>query len=241
MYQDKLIKIIGKEAYDKAFKCIKDLIINGLSLDRFTDDCYRPSRHEITLFLSAWCKLMGLSPEDYREWLTDYCVDVLSVISSTKPSQIRHSTKSTIKYIHKYDIAFICNCEHNIFKSTCSKDCIIYEKMHETYLLNLEEEKKRIEKYQNTCSEIKSEPVPETISKKQKYKEQFDKAVTCIKEYLDKGHTKKEIAEMLNKEGYKTSTGFKWKPGIVSDIAVKNDWIPEHKKRKKRNKGKINK
>jgi len=234
MHEKKLIKIIGKEVYEDAFICIKDLINNGLSLDRFTDDCRRPNRHEITLFLAAWCKRIGLNMEDYLEWLSDYCVDVLLVISSTKPSQIRHSTKSTVKYIHKFDVPFECNCEHNVFKAICSKNCAIYEKMHDIYLLNLEKKKKRIEAYQQTRSEVDSEPVYETISVKQQYKEQFEKAVNLIKQYLDKGHTQKEITVMLNDEGYKTITGRAWTAGIISNLIIKYNLIPERKEHKKK-------
>jgi len=235
MYQNKLIKIIGKKAYDDAFKCIKDIINNNrLYLDRFTEGSHRPNRQKITLFLASWCKLIGLNPEDYREWLIDYCVDVLSAISSSKPSQIRHSTKSIIKYIHRSDVQFICNCEHNILKAACSKDCPIYEKMHDIYLFNLEEKKKLIEKYQNVSSDVTTEPVPVIIPRKKKYKEQFDKAITLIKQYLDKGYTKQKIAVMLNEEGYKTSTGYEWKLSTITRIAEKNDWIPEHKKRNKK-------
>ncbi|ETR70574.1 MAG: hypothetical protein OMM_03140 [Candidatus Magnetoglobus multicellularis str. Araruama] len=131
MHTKKIIQIIGKEAYNDAFACIKDLINNGLSLDRFTDDCQRPNRQDITFFIASWCKHIGLSLEDYQEWLIDYCIDVLSEISSSNPSKIRHSTKSAIKYIHKTDAAFRCICEHNVFKAKCSKDCPIYNNMHD--------------------------------------------------------------------------------------------------------------
>ena len=234
MYKKKLIEIIGKKTYKDAFVCIKDLLENGLPLDRFTDDCYRPSRHEITLFLAAWCKHIGLHPEAYREWLSGYCVDVLIAISSTKPSQIRHSTKSTIKFIHKSDVPFRCYCEHNIFKLTCSKDCTIYDKMHEIYLLKVEEEKRRIEENKKRSLEAKAAQPPEKILLKDKYKEQFDDAVTLIKEYLDKGYTKKKITMILNEKGYKTITGKDWKTSNLSNLAVEKNWTPKRKKRKKK-------
>jgi hypothetical protein len=148
MYLQKLMDIIVNKNKTEPFICIKDLIENGLSLDRFADDSFRPSRHEITLFLASWCKLTGLEAENYRDWLTNYCVDILSEISSSSASQIRHSTKSSINYIHRSNIPFSCNCENNIFKAPCSSNCPIYDEMKDVYLRNLEAEQKKIEEYQ---------------------------------------------------------------------------------------------
>jgi len=231
MHKEKLIKIIGKEAYNDTFECIKDLIENGLSLDRFTDDCQKPNRQDITFFLASWCKHIGLRIDDYREWLIAYCIDVLSGISSSKPSKIRHSTKSAIKYIHKSDTTFSCICEHNIFKATCSNTCPMYTKMNNLYLLKLEKEKQRIEEIKKQNLAIEQEPVE---LKKEKDIKQFEKTVELIRQYLKKGHRKKEITEMLNKEGYTTITGKKWKVTTLSTFAAQNNLNPEHIKRKKK-------
>jgi hypothetical protein len=235
MYKQKLIKIIGKEAYNNAFPCIKDLINNGILLDRFTEACSKPNRQEVSFFLAAWFKHIGLTIEDYQEWLIDYSVDVLSVISSSKPSKIRHSTKSAIKYIHKSDAPFVCNCEHNIFKASCSKDCVIYEKMHDIYLVNFQKKQKLLEKFKNRSSD-ETALMKTYQSKKEQYKEQFEKSLSLIKQYLDQGHKKKEIVKMLNDKGYKTLMGREWKLGYISNIAVKYNLNPEHIKRKKRSK-----
>jgi len=229
MHLQKLMNIIVAEGKSEPFACIKDLVENGLSLERFADSVYRPSRHEITLFLAAWCKRMGLTPEVYRDWLLDYVVDVLSKISSSSPSQIRHSTKSTIKYVHRSDIAFICNCQNNVFKAICSSDCPIYGEMEEIYFRNLDVARKRNEELQQINKEYK--PDPESLPITKRYKKQFEEAVTLIKEYLKEGHTKKEIAVFLNEKGYKTSTGYDWKSNIVSRIAVMKGLTPKRKKR----------
>lgn len=225
---------IVNEKKNEPFICIQDLVENGLSSDRFADESFRkPSRHEITLFLASWCKLVGFKAEIYRDWLTSYCIDVLSKISSSSASQIRHSTKSSINYIHRSDILFSCNCENNIFKALCSSNCPIYVDMKNVYLRNLEAEQKKIEEYQRITEE--SEPDPNSLSVTERYKKQFEEAVALIKQYLEKGHTKKEIAIFLNKKGHKTITGCDWKGSTVSRIAIEKGWAP---KRKKRNAGK---
>ncbi len=229
MHVQKLMNIIVAAGKSEPFTCIKDLVENGLSLERFADGAHRPSRHEITLFLGAWCKRMGFTPEVYRDWLIDYVVDVLSKISSSSPSQIRHSTKSTIKYLHRSDVAFSCSCQNNVFKAICSSDCPIYGEMEEIYLRNLEVERKRIEEPQKIKEEYK--PDPEFLPVTKRYRKQFEEAVTLIKEYHKEGHTKKEIAVFLNEKGYKTSTGRDWKSSTVSVIAVSEGLTPKGKKR----------
>lgn len=234
MHLQKLMDIVVNEKKSEPFICIQDLVENGLSPDRFADDSFkRPSRHEITLFLASWCKLVGFKAEIYRDWLNSYCVDVLSKISSSSASQIRHSTKSSINYIHRSDILFSCNCENNIFKALCSSNCPIYDEMKAVYLRNLEAEQKKIEEYQRITEE--SIPDSNSFSVTKRYKQQFEEAVGLIRQYLEKGHTKKEITIFLNEKGYKTSTGHDWKAGTVSRIAIDKGWSP---KRKKRNEGK---
>nr|MBF0222074.1 hypothetical protein [Desulfobulbaceae bacterium] len=232
MHLQKLMDIIVNEKTREPFICIKDLVTNGLSLDRFTDDSFGPAcRHEITLFLASWCKLVGLKTDIYRDWLTCYCVDVLSIISSSSASQIRHSTKSSINYIHRSDIQFSCNCENNIFKALCSSDCHVYDEMKDIYLKKLETEQKKIEEYQRIAEANKpDDTAPKPLSVYERYKQQFEEAVSLIKEYLEKGDTKKKIAVLLNEKGYKTSTGNDWTAAIVSGVAIKKGWTPKRKK-----------
>ena len=230
MHLQKLMDIIVKENKREPFICIKDLVENGLSLDRFADDGSRPSRHEITIFLASWCKLAGFEAEIYRDWLTNYCVDVLSEISSSSASQIRHSTKSSINYIHRSDIPFSCSCENNLFKALCSSNCPLYDEMKDVYLRNLEAEQKKIEEYQRIKEENKPDPKPLSVTKR--YEKQLEEAIALIKQYLEKGHTKKKIAIILNEKGYKTSTGYDWKAGTVSVVAIEKGWSPKRKKRK---------
>ncbi|MEA2083160.1 MAG: recombinase family protein [Thermodesulfobacteriota bacterium] len=218
MYLQQLLTIIGKEREREIPTCVTDLVGNGLSQDRFTDEEYRPGRHDITLFLAAWCHRIGLEAEAYRDWLIDYSLDVLGVISSSSPSQIRHSTKSTIKFVHRSDVAFSCHCERNIFKAVCMPTCLLYGEMETLYKQELDIKRKRLEEDKR----IKEEgmPILERLTVKQQYKEQFEEAVEHIQKYLMQGRTRNEIVDLLNEKGYKTRTGREWKTGSISGIAI---------------------
>jgi hypothetical protein len=111
LYLQELLCIAKKNNKADPFICIQDLVENGLSWDRFTtDNVAKPCRHEIALFLAAWCRLAGFEPEMYRDWLINYCIGVLSKISSSSASQIRHSTKSSINYM---SVPFLCEAPQN--------------------------------------------------------------------------------------------------------------------------------
>ena len=229
MHLERLLDIIRDNQKNDPFLCIQDLVENGLSEDRFTsDNLVKPCRHDIALFIAAWCRLVGLEPEIYREWLINYCVDILSKISSSSKSKIRHSTKSSIKYIHRSNVAFVCNCENNIFKAHCSLNCPIYDAMEIVYSQNLEVEQQRISEYQEKEKAQVSDPEPLSIT--QKHEKQFIEAVGIIEERLKKGDTKKAIATFLHAKGYKTRTGCDWKPATVSRIAIEKGWSPKRKK-----------
>lgn len=234
MYLQKLIDLVKSNNKNDPFVCIQDLVKNGLSLDRFTtNNLNKPCRHEIALFIAAWCRHTGLEREMYRDWLTGYCVDVLSKISSSSASQIRHSTKSSINYIHRSNVSFECSCENNIFLAHCSVNCPIYNEMKEVYLQKLESEQEKIKAYQKQ-SEV-NKPDPESLPVLQRYEKQFLEAVGIINERLKHGDTKKTIAAFLHDKGYKTRTGLEWKPAAVSRIAIDNGWAPKRKKRGKGN------
>ena len=232
MYLQELLEIIKNNEKSDPFICIEDLVKNGLSLDRFLDDSQeRPSRHEITLFIAAWCRFVGLESEMYREWLINYCVDVLGEISSSATSQIRHSTKSTINYIHRSKVPFVCGCENNIFQADCSSNCQIYDEMKMIHEQNLENEKKRVAEYSKEPEVI--EPDPESLPVTKRYAKPFLEATGIIEERLKNGDSKKDIAAFLHAKGYKTTTGREWKPNIVTNLAIAKGWAPKRKKQKK--------
>jgi hypothetical protein len=240
MHLQKLINIVDNNHAKKPFPCIEDLVGNGLSVDRFTDADRRPQRHEITIFLASWCRKAGLEPEAYRDWLIDFSVEILSVLSASPASKIRHSTKSSIKYVHRSEVPFYCACKNNFFKAACSSDCPVYDEMGESVVQRLAEERKKVEKEEERQrllqiqyeKELAALP-PKKIRPKVKYKKQFEEAVKLIKQYLDEGYTKKAISAILNEKGYVTSIGSKWSPGSVVIISTQNGWSPQRGKRPK--------
>ena len=133
MFLARLNEIINNRGKKELFLCVRDLIENGICLERLAEGDRRPGRHEATVFLASWCRRIGLRPEQYRQWLIDYSVEILSKVSSTSISQIKHSTKSTIKYVHRSEVPFTCYCENNIFKAACSQDCPLYNQMQAAY------------------------------------------------------------------------------------------------------------
>lgn len=223
MYLQKLLTIIGKEREKELPTCITDLVENGLSQDRFTDEEFRPGRHEITLFLAAWCRRIGLDAGYYRDWLIDYSFDVLGGISKSSPSQIRHSTKSTIKYVHRSDVAFSCHCQRNIFKAVCGPDCPLYWDMETLHKQELDIKRKRLEEDER----IKEEgmPILEKVTVKQQHKEQFEEAGEHIQKYLKESRTRKEIVDLLKEKGYKTSTGREWTIAILNGLIKEKEWV----------------
>ena len=91
-----LFAILRKRGVDVIYPCVHDLLENGLVLDRFSDSEVKPQRQDITQYMAAWSKHVGLREEECRSWLIEYCVTMLAPISRTSPSGIRHSTKSNI-------------------------------------------------------------------------------------------------------------------------------------------------
>jgi len=206
------LKRILRESDEKyLFPCIEDLVTNGLNSARFSSEDHRPSRQDITQYLAAWLRHIGISADDCRDWMIEYCVDVLSTISSSSNSQIRHSTKSNIKYIYKSDVSFECGCENNIFKASCDRNCPVYEEMSDKY----KERKAREAERSYEPEPIHHEEQIKTLSVKQKYRAQFEKALEVVQEHVKKGVSKQDIVTFLNDRGFKTRTGRNWTYSIL--------------------------
>lgn len=119
--------LLGNRGGEIIYPCIEDLVSHGLNLASFSSGDHVPSRQDVTQYLATWCKHAGLSQEECREWLIGYCVVMLSSISKTSLSGIRHSTKSNVKYIYQADIPFMCNRDNNPFRAQCRGDCPEYD------------------------------------------------------------------------------------------------------------------
>jgi len=217
------------------FLCISDLVANGLTLARFAEGERKPSRQDITQFILAWLKYIGVSAEECENWMIEYCLDMLSVISSSSKSQIRHSTKSNIKYIYRSDVTFDCSCENNAFKAPCDAACPVYKEMFEKY-------KERLVRAANKTYEIVREPTEQKvifqpISVKEQFRDQFEKALEVIGDFIKQGIAIKNIVKLLNDSELKTRTGKKWTYAVLQTELKRHPEIiamaPEKKVRKK--------
>jgi hypothetical protein len=203
-----LRKILKSNNERSLFVCINDLVAHGLSLSRFADGERHPSRQDITQFILAWLKYIGISTEECQDWMIEYCLDVLSAISSSSNSQIQHSTKSNIKYIYKSNVTFDCGCENNVFKALCNRHCPVYDEMNKKY-------QERIASEANRSYEIITRPAkPEVMlpppSVKEQYKDQFGQALEVASSGRKQGYKIKKIVQILNEQDLKTRTGKKW-------------------------------
>ena len=220
------LKRILRESDEKyLFPCIEDLVTNGLNSARFSSEDHRPSRQDITQYLAAWFRHIGICADDCRDWMIEYCVDLLSTISCSSNSQIRHSTKSNIKYIYKSDVSFECGCENNIFKASCDRNCPVYEEMSDKY----KERKAREAKRSYEPEPIHHEEQIETLSVKQKYRDQFEKALEVVQDQIKKGLAIPDIVVLLNDRGFKTRTGRKWTYSVLQTEAKGHHFEPEPK------------
>lgn len=186
------------------FPCVRDLISSGMESKHLSVGHNGASRQDITQYLAAWFKYIGVSQDDCQDWMIEYSVQILSEISSSSYSRIRHSTKSNLKYIYKSDVGFDCGCENNIFKAFCSLKCPVYKEMSDKYKQT--PPAPQIYEYRSTIEKIE----PESLSLKEGYREQFEKALETAIRHIENGVSKKDVLILLNKCEFKTRTGRKW-------------------------------
>lgn len=215
MYLNTLGELLGEKRNTCLFPCIGDLVAHGLDPTRFSDEDNIPTRQDVTQHMTAWFKYIGMSPGECRQWMIDYCAGVLSAISSSSNSQIRHSTKSNIKYIYSSDVSFDCGCEKNRFKASCERTCPAYEEM----LTKAKERdtKHSIQSCESTAEAraTDNEMALQRTSVKDTYRDQFDKAIEVALTHLNKGVSKQKIVSLLNDSGFKTRTGRRWSYSIL--------------------------
>jgi hypothetical protein len=204
---DRLIKILNNVQRQKIYACIQDVMTNGIVAERFKAGDLFPTRQDVTHFVLAWLKHIGVSADKCRNWIIRYCERELSQISSSSPSRIRHSTKSLIKYIYRSeDVSFDCGCEQNKLKATCQPNCPIYDEMKYKHKL-------RMKKWHDGINYVRPKAQPSTerpLQVKETYKEQFDKAMEVVRGHLNQVSSIDEMTRYLNDQGYKTRTGKSW-------------------------------
>jgi len=209
-FLDNLTAVLGDTGGDSVFPCIQDLVINGLQLSRLSSSDIVPNRQDVTQYLAAWCRFVGLNENNTREWLSDYAVAMLSSISKTSPSGIRHSTKSNVRYIYRDEVAFTCGRKRNQFRARCRDTCPVYAEM----VRKPTKAKGEVTTAPNDASPDASETLSVTPVK-QLYRDQFEAAIELLLRELERGEKKKRIVNILNQEGLKTRTGRKWTYAIL--------------------------
>jgi len=204
---ERLTKILDDDQKQKIYSCIQDLLSNGIVPERFKADESFPSRQDVTHFILAWLKHIGVPADRCRNWIIRYSEKELSQISSSSPSRIRHSTKSLIKYIYRSEaVSFDCGCDQNKLKAACDPNCPIYGKMKHKHQIRMKQLYDDIH-YVRPRDQPSVEPPPQV---RERYKEQFDKAMEVVKEHLNQVSCIDEMTQYLNDQGYKTRNGKSW-------------------------------
>jgi len=205
--------LVGECDGDLIYPCIQDLVDNGLTSARFSPGDNIPTRQDVTQYVAAWCRHAGLTEEDCRDWLVEYCVTMLSSISKTPISGIRHSTKSNVKYIYRADVPFLCECDDNPFRARCSINCPVYADMQARLIERRSKEP--------VINYVVYQP-PETSptrkpTVRETYRAQFEEALQVIRSEMEKGTGTKKILDLLIERGFKTRTGMKWTYSILGN------------------------
>lgn len=192
------------------FPCIRDLLEHALCVARFPDGAPVPNRQDVTQYLAAWSKRVGLTEAACRDWLTDYCVTMLASISTATASRIRHSTKSNVRYIYRSGAPFACGREENRFKATCSRECPAYA-----------EWKPEITTETSPAAPVvqNDRPADAGVSPylpvKERYREQFQTALDLVRQESAKGTETRALLGLLHHHGLKTRTGREWTDVIL--------------------------
>jgi len=204
---DRLKKILDDVQQQRIYACIQDVMSNGIDAGRFKAGETFPSRQDVTHFILAWLKHNGVPADKCRTWMIRYCERILSQISSSSPSRIRHSTKSLIKYIYRSeDVSFDCGCEQNKLKATCEPNCPVYGEMKDKDEIR----KKQWHDAVNYVRPPIQPPAEPLLQVRERHKEQFVKAMDVVREHLDQIPSVDEMTRYLNDQGYKTRNGKSW-------------------------------
>ena len=217
---ERLTKILDDAQKQKIYSCILDLLSSGIVPERFAAGESFPTRQDVTHFILAWLKHIGVSADRCRNWIIRYCEKELSQISSSSPSRIRHSTKSLIKYNYRSEaVSFDCGCEQNKLKAACEPNCPIYGEMKNKYKIRM----KKLYDDINYVRPKDQPPVEVPLQVKERHKEQFDKAMDVVREHLNQVSSIDEMTLYLNDQGYKTRTGKSWTVATLNRESKKHN------------------
>ena len=212
-----LLEILPEGATKHLYPCIEDLV---LTQDFLTHREKQPQlqRQEVTQFICKWLVSIGVNVDLAKAWLVQYSVDVLSSISSSKASAIRHSTKSNVKFIYGNDVPFVCHCEENMVNATCNQQCSVFAQMSAA----LAAQKAIIPNYEV----VKYVAPPPRVNPKDLFNAAYTEFSKVLLEQLKMKRNQKDIAQHLNALGYKTKTGKAWSVGTLC-LAIRSDDITQ--------------
>ena len=217
---DQLARILNAGERSGIYTCIQDLLTVGVVRERFKPQDAFPTRQDVTHFILTWLKHIGVSADRCRDWIIRYSVQELSAISSSSPSRIRHSTKSLIKYVFgSQEVSFECGCEQNRLKAACRPDCPVYGEMKARHASRERQLKEAV----NFVHPLPVSDPQAMLQVKERYKEQFEKAMQTVRQMLGRVDSLKEMVKYLNEQGYKTRTGRPWTVSILSNELKKHD------------------
>lgn len=189
---------------------LEDLLVVGPRLEKWIPPEKRANRVLVTEFLARWLKDAGLSQEECLEWLNPYCLEVLAQYSKSGPSAIRHGTKANVRWVYKSDFVFDFEAIAREVADNPLGTVAAYMPILERWN-NLQWEAKEHQRR----SYVPPVFVP-VVPIKQKFREQFLKAMEFAKQKRSEGVKPGKIVAMLNEQGYLTKTGRKWTLGILS-------------------------
>ena len=206
----RLETMLGERAKATMYPCIRDLVEHGIDLARFSAGELPPQRQDVTQYVAAWSRHAGLSEEESRDWLIDYCIAMAASLTKRSPAAIRHSTKSNLRYIHRSAVPFLCQCENNRFRAYCNSACPVYGDMQANLLAQAREAL--------NPKPLVRPPTPliePMLPVKKLYLEQFKTGLRLALDEVQKGTKMGRVLEILSERGFKTRTGRKWSYAIL--------------------------
>ena len=200
----RLESILGAQKEEYLFACVEDLIANGLQQRKFADNELQPCRQDIVEFLARWSRYAGMTQEQCLDWLLPFTMDVLSPLSRSSPSSIRHGTKSMTRYIYASEKEFRCGREGNRFHARCTSACGIHDQMETGVVPQIVVQISPPIMYERL-------PVkPKKPGLKDANREQFEQALQFIQAERSQNTPRKKILKLLQEGGLQTITGKPW-------------------------------
>jgi hypothetical protein len=196
---------------------LEDLLSRGPRLEEW-QAANAPNRVAVTEFLARWLKFAGLSQDECLEWLLPYCSEVLAVYSKSSPSSIRHGTKANTRWVYASAFPFDFEAMVRDLPEAAFQGQPSYFPVFEKWREELGQMKIKARESYVPPVLIPYVPV------KERFKEQFQKAVAFARSQKADGAQLARIVELLNEQGFLTKTGRKWTMAALSQALRPDPW-----------------